>query len=48
MMPEMRQRPSLFQASPPQSLYTFFLGVKVTQPGGGVLLGDGVAKNVSL
>lgn len=32
----------------PQSLYTFFLGVKAIQSGGGVLLGDGVAKNVSL
>lgn len=34
--------------TPSQSLYTFFLGVKVLQPGRGVLLGDGVAKDVSL
>lgn len=32
----------------PQSLHNFFLGVKAIQSRGGVLLGDGVAKNVSL
>lgn len=39
---------SLFQASSPPSLDSFFLGVKALEPGGGVLLGDGIAKNVSL
>lgn len=31
-----------------QSHHSLFLGVPAVQPGGRVLLGDGVAKNVSL
>lgn len=43
-----KRRPSLLWASSPQSPDSVFLGVKALEPGWGVLLGDGEAKNVSL